>query len=357
MKKIFTLCVLAIALLGTPFTDAQAQEQARKQTTDNHRNDLINTLKERIKLYGYVQTGYTYEETAGEKTNTFDIKRAIVWANAQITDQWTAQLMYNFGGTSSVGKSTGGKILEAWTAYRICPELQIQVGQFKTPFTIENPLSPCTLETIDCNAQMVSYMLGGLIGNHGGRDLGLMVFGELFNKTIKYELALMQGQGLNFTDGNNQKEFVGKLSAKPAEWLLLSVSTMQGTGYCTTARTDYNTVAAGENFKRTRYAAGAQLDLKPLSLRTEYLAGKDGDVKMDGFYASTTIHLCKCLDAIASYDYANYNHDTQAKETRLTGGLQYWFYPQCRLQAQYQFRTPKHGDDTNRIQMQLQIRF
>lgn len=346
MKKILTLCALALSM---NLTYAQ-------QAENNHRKDLINTVKERVKLYGYVQAGYTYSDMGGEKSNTFDIKRAIIWGHAQITDQWSAQLMYNFGGTGTVNKATAGKILEAWTQYDFIPQLRIRVGQFKTPFSIENPMSPTSLETIDCNAQVVNYLLGGLIGNHGGRDMGIMVEGDLFGKTLDYSLAVMQGQGLNVKDGNNQKEFVGRLSVYPIDCLQISGSFMTGTGHATTPQA-YNAIVAGENFKRERWAVGALLKLKPFTLRSEYLNGKDGNVRIDGVYASTTIHLIKKLDAIGSYDYINRNHDLGAKQTNITGGLQYWFYPQCRIQAQYTYSDRKLGVCGHAIQTQLQVRF
>ena len=59
-------------------------------------------------------------------------------ARGKITDKWSAYFMYSFANT--------GKILEAYTEYRFLPQLTARIGQFKTMYTIENPMSPCFVE-------------------------------------------------------------------------------------------------------------------------------------------------------------------------------------------------------------------
>ena len=48
-------------------------------------------------------------------------------------------------------------ILEADTEYRFLPQRTARIGQFKTMYTIENPMSPCFVELINCYSQAVSY--------------------------------------------------------------------------------------------------------------------------------------------------------------------------------------------------------
>ena len=96
-------------------------------------NDVVNTLKDRISLAGYAQVGYTYDD-ADDGSNTFDIKRVIFMAQGKITDRWLCYFMYSFANT--------GKILEAYTEYKFLPQLTARIGQFKTMYTIENPMSP-----------------------------------------------------------------------------------------------------------------------------------------------------------------------------------------------------------------------
>ena len=131
MKHILLSCLL---LLCGGYT-LKAQENTKTA------NEVINTLKERITLQGYAQVGYTYDDQNGG-SNTFDIKRVIFMASGQITDKWLCYFMYSFANT--------GKILEAYTEYKFLPEIKVRLGQFKTMYTFENPISPCYVELINC---------------------------------------------------------------------------------------------------------------------------------------------------------------------------------------------------------------
>ena len=120
MKRILLSCLLILFIYTL-------------KAQDTHLNDVVNTLKERISLAGYAQVGYTYDDAGEKASNTFDIKRVIFMARGKITDKWSCYFMYSFANT--------GKILEAYTEYQFLPQLTARIGQFKTMYTIENPMS------------------------------------------------------------------------------------------------------------------------------------------------------------------------------------------------------------------------
>lgn len=75
----------------------------------------------------------------------------------------------------------------------------------QTMYTIENPMSPCFVELINCYSQAVNYLAGingsdPLYGSASGRDMGLLIYGDLFNSLMTYNLAIMNGQGINLKD-------------------------------------------------------------------------------------------------------------------------------------------------------------
>ena len=165
MKNTFLLTFALILLAGSPL---KAQEKEEAATL----NKVVNTLKERITLAGYAQLGYTYDDAA-KKMNTFDIKRIIFMAHGKITDRWTCDFMYDF--------YNGGMLLEVYTDYRILPGLKVRIGEFKVPYTIENELSPTTVELINCYSQSVCYLAGVsgsdvACGMTSGRDIGATDF-------------------------------------------------------------------------------------------------------------------------------------------------------------------------------------
>ncbi len=402
--------LLLASLLCLGFTMAYAEEATPKE--GNTLKEITNTLKERITLQGYIQVGYSYDDKA-KKTNSFDVNRAILMARGQITDRWSCYFMYSLAGT--------GKILEAYTEYRFLPGLTARLGQFKTQYTLENPISPCYTELVSCYSQAVAYLAGTNSSNplnaaNGGRDMGLLIYGDLLNSFLSYNLAVMNGQGINVKDKNNHKDIVGGLYLHPLKGLTVGVmngqginvkdknnhkdivgglylhplkgltvggSFIQGKGNAVAVSAINPDIAIGDNYKRNRWAIGASYKSKPIDLRSEYLAGKDGHVKSNGYYCTASVHVlpkfdvvasyghvksngyyCTAsvhvlpkFDVVASYDYLNRNKAIGDKQTNYVAGIQYWFYPKCRLQAQYTYRNPKHGENSNLIQAQIQVRF
>lgn len=338
MRKVllFTLALLTMGSL-------MAQETLNK---------VVKTFKERINLEGYAQLGYTYNDVAGP-TNTFDVKRIIFMATGKITNQWSCYFMYDF--------AAGGTLLEVYTDYKFMPGLNARLGQFKTPYTIENMISPSTVELINCYSQPVSYLAATngsdkLCASNGGRDVGLMVYGDLFKNLFTYKLALMNGQGINTKDKNNQKDVVGYLMVNPTKWLSVGGSFIKGKGYAM-ADSEQAGIKVGENYNRNRWSVGAVLTGRTASLRTEYMAGEDGPLKSRGIYATGCAQIVPKLEVIASYDYFNRNTMIGDKQSNYVAGLQYWFYPKCRLQAQYTRQEPTFGEGSNLVQAQVQVRF
>jgi predicted porin len=185
-----------------------------------------------------------------------------------------------------------------------------------------------------------------------------MIQGDLWNNWLHYQLALMNGQGINLKDQNKNKDVVGNLMVKPLKWLSVGGSFIQGKGHALAAGNMVPGIAQGDDYTRNRWAAGATVETKPVSLRSEYLKGKDGGVKSEGFYAVASFHLIpNKADAVASYDYFNGNKSLGNQQTNYVAGVQYWFYPKCRLQLQYTFRNVKEGENSNLIQTQIQVRF
>lgn len=342
MKKKLTTCLLLLSVAG--FLGAQ------EKTADK----VMNTLKERLTVEGYSQLAYTYDDTEGAKANTFEVKRAILMLRGKVTDRWSVYFSYNFANTS--------RILEVYTEYKFMPELSVRLGEFKTMFTFENPMSPCNTELINVYSQATNYLTGNdssdpLYGGNAGRDIGLMVYGDLFDKLFNYKLAVMNGQGINKKDGNNQKDIVGTLIANPTGWLAIGGTFVKGTGHAVGTSAINPDIQVGDNYTRNRWSAGAMLKFRPVDIRTEYLHGKDGNVRSDGYYAVASVHVCPKIDVIAAVDYFNRHKALKDWQANYVIGAQWWFYPKCRLQLQYTYRDPHLREASNLLQTQVQVRF
>ena len=359
--KLFRRATLAVALAAMSSTAAMGQDKGSQP-------DWLQDLTSRITLNGYAQGGWAYQDINGQKTNTYNLKRTLLWAKARITDRWSFLFMHDF---SSV-------VQEFYTDYRISNDrsLSVRLGQFKHSYSTENPLSPTQLELVDVYSQAVLYLAGEgpdpLNGVNYGRDMGLMVYGDLFDNFLHYELALMSGQGINRRDQNNQKDFIAKLEVRPIDGLRIVGSGYLGTGNAVGTAAWNPGISMGDNYKRNRYSIGAEYksapytgskykEARPISVRAEWLGGEDGEVGSRGGYVTTAIPVVDALDIVASGETFDRNTDVDGwDQTNLTIGMQYWFYKKCRLQLQYTRCLCGENistKDYNWIQAQVQVAF
>ncbi|MCR5395821.1 MAG: porin [Bacteroidales bacterium] len=339
--------------------------------------DWSKELKERITINGYAQAGYTFTATDGVKSNTLDLKRTLLWAKARITDRWSFLFMTDFN----------SQVQEFYTDYRVTEgkELTVRFGQFKNQLSMENPLSPVTLELIDVCSQGVTYLTGcgsdPLFGVNYGRDLGIDLYGELYDGELRYNLELMNGRGINKKDLDNKKDVIVKLDWRPLDDWRFVASAQKG--YATAiAYSMYdivydsgypdNTIEVGETYRRNRWTIGAEYKSGPndywkersMTLRAEWLAGQDKDNTSFGGYVTGSGPISGQLDWVASVDYFNYNKgahfedgESNYDQMNLIGGLQYWFYRKCRLQLQYCFSDPWYSEPVHRVMLQTQVAF
>lgn len=360
MKKTSFRRTLAVIL--AVFSSVAAMGQQTKGETD-----WMKELSSRITLNGYAQAGYSWQDANGKQVNDFNLKRTLLWAKAKITDRWSFLFMHDF---SSV-------VQEFYTDYRITNDnaLTFRIGQFKNSFSLENPLSPTVLELIDVCSQGVTYLAGcgsdPLHGKNYGRDLGAMVMGDVLNNKLHYEFAVMNGQGINKRDGNNNKDLIAKLELRPIDGLRLVVSGQKGKGHAIGTAAWNPEIKEGDDYRRDRYSVGAEYKMgsfapgkykeaRPLSIRGEWLGGRDGKVDSRGGYLTACVPLTQGIDLVASYDYFDRNGKEYGwEQTNITAGLQYWFYKKCRMQLQYTraIRGFQLGDDYNWLQAQMQVAF
>ena len=326
---------------------------AMGQSSDTQKTDWMKELTDRVELHGYAQGGYSYDNAGGKTTSTYNLKRTLFWAKGRITDRFSFMFMHDF---SSV-------VQEYYLDYRITNDkaATVRLGQFKHSYSMENPLSPTMLELIDVYSQAVLFLAGEgpdpLNGVNYGRDLGLMVYGDLFDNKIHYELALMNGQGINRKDGNSDKDVIAHLEYKPTSNLRFVATGQKGRGHAVGTAAWNPGVKLGDDYRRDRYSVGAEWKSKELNVRAEWLGGKDGDVGSMGGYVTTSIPVAKGLDIVASADYFDRNTAMEYYQTNLTGGLQYWFFKKCRLQLQYTRCMSHFTDDYNWLQAQVQVAF
>jgi phosphate-selective porin OprO/OprP len=97
---------------------------------------------------------------------------------------------------------------DAYVVATPMPELNVQVGQFKVPFSYEGLLSKKYIDFVERAAVVTSTV-------SPSRDIGLMASGQLGGKLLQYQLAVMNGTGQNRSDNNGDKDVIGRLVLAP----------------------------------------------------------------------------------------------------------------------------------------------
>ena len=374
-SKFYVKATLAVALAIFSSTAAMGQETLKKDSTSTTTTSFfdkkwVKELISRVKLHGYAQAGYTYNHNPTISTNTFELKRALIWVEGRITNRWSVLFMHDF---SSV-------VQEYYTDFRITRNkaLTVRLGQFKNGLSLENPLSPTSMEAIDVYSEGVTYLTGcgsdPLMGVQYGRDLGLSLYGETNNGKFRYELDVMNGQGVNKKDGNGFKDFILRLEYRPVLGLNLVATGQIGRGHNILTNGNvsvYNpTIQNGQDYKRNRWTLGFDYKCKSFKAHGEYLEGIDSEVVSRGGYLTGSVPLgTPKVEFVGSYDYFNYNTTLGLDKHKVIAGLQYWFYKKCRLQVQYVYKSsyltgkPDSPDTqfvrgaNHGVMCQLQVRF
>ena len=323
----------------------------------------------KLTLFGYAQTQFDMTKTGPETKNSFTMMRVILMANAELTRKLSFFLMIDAASTQA-----SKHLHEYYAQYAFMPELKVRVGQFKTPYTLENIISPTLLGTVNLN-EGTRYMAGiagdPLYGNYVGRDLGAMVTGDAIKARdghyyLNYSLGVFNGAGMNLRDNNKHKDVAAMINILPTKNITLSGSFIIGKGNAQ-ANDMFGTIAEGTDYTRNRWSVGAEVNYKPMKLRTEFMQGRNGDINNRAFYAELWCRVFRNFDVVLDYDYLNKN-TSMSKEARdafpawtrtnnYMVGLQYWVYKACRISTQYIFSDRNTGPDTKAWITQFQIAF
>lgn len=318
------------------------------------------------KISGFVQAFYTanMDDQGNLLDNEFKIRRARLSIDGKFGERFSYKLQGDFSGTPA--------LVDAYLKFKACDAFSIQIGQFKTPFSLESPLNPVNLEIYDYGeaiTKLVGYKDVCGVGKLG-RDLGVMASGSLFavkkeGKTlyhvVDYSIGVFNGNGANFADNNNRKDIVGRLNIHPG----LKDLTLSGSYYNGKYSTD-----VVDRGTRNRWAVGAQYDNGSLIVRAEYISGVTGYntvADTNNIILSEDRFLSSGYYAVAGYNFKlgkeksqqlmpvlRYEHFTRdvslAKSgtTFYTAGVSYWPIKYVNIKLNYQLVQTHNliGDDT-----------
>ena len=204
---------IILALMALTAVSASAQ---KKQTIE------LPSWLSNVKLSGYGMTQYQYSGQKDAESNSFNIRMARIALEGRIADDfyWKTQIQFN-GNTSNLGSSP--RMVDLFAEWQKYDYFKVKIGQFKNPFTFENPMHPIDQGFMGYS-QNVSKLAGfsDRAGEHAsnGRDIGLQFQGDFLKNAngrnlLHYQIGVFNGQGTNTKDVDNQKNVIGGVWLMP----------------------------------------------------------------------------------------------------------------------------------------------
>lgn len=307
--------------------------------------------EEGVNLFGFFQPQYDIKFTEPDNSNTFKFKRARIGVTGNIPYDFSYYVVLE---NSAFVSGTGNPyLLDAFITYKRFKWAKVSVGSFKQPFGMEVNTSCSGLYTIER-----SFASDQIVAPQ--RDMGIMILGGDKESVINYSFAIMNGRGLGVADNNTSKDYIGRITFRPFEFLRFGGSYRYGF-----PNTDdkYRTTFAGEievshsNFlmqgeyiyDRGDYnrAAGGGCGSDPLTLGYE----------RSGAYVQAMYMTSWNLQPVAKWEY----FDTGINDVEfsiLTFGANYWFNDWTRIQVNYRYRAENPTEISNdEVLVQLQVKF
>lgn len=180
----FLISAFALAPLCAPAQDAPVPAQAvpAADASSSGGKKIVIELPElptsedvRLRFTGLVQAQYVYATASGGSAGDregFSLRRTILGVSAELGDDWSAKLTYEFDSTQDGGSADNGYVDTATISRKFGSAGTLSVGHKKAHFMLEeySPSSqfPCLERSINSNFVTNNVYARGLSGSHIG---------------------------------------------------------------------------------------------------------------------------------------------------------------------------------------------
>lgn len=387
MKKYLFLPLLLLA------ASAHAENNGNENTTGNESETtditilaprdsvssqtpkILRDMKPTMKFGGYIIGKFNWrDEDNTEENGGFDLRFLRLYVDGKVYQDFYYKFQLEVNGAP--GEDKGPRIVDAFVEWQKFDCFRVKMGQFKRSFGFENPYSPLNvgLGTYS-QATMKLASIGDRNGEHksSGRDLGLQVQGDLFpaedgHKWLHYQIGVFNGQGINHTDKDKQKDLIGGLWISPIKNLCIGGFGWNGTY----VNEKYNANAPGntqKKVKRVRWGAGVKYE-SDWSVRGEYMSSVGGvttDVtqprRSDAWYATLGAPVMKNLKIYGRYDCYRAAKTWNSLKTDYGLAANYYLGKNLIFQLNYTFTDDRSRQNTakdrfyNTLDFQVTARF
>lgn len=317
---------------------------------------------ESIKFSGYGMVQYQASDKKDDEKNFFNLRLVRLALEGRVHKDfyWKAQMQIN-GNTydpDNDKSKTDIRLVDLFGEWQKFEFFRVKAGQFKRPFTFENPMHPIT-QGFMSYSQGVSQLSGfsDRTGEQGsnGRDIGVQIQGDFLKvgerNLLHYQVGVFNGEGINQKDKDNRKDIIGGLWVMPVDGLRIGAFGWTG-----------SRAGVGE---KNRYAISGEYAKNDWTFRSEYIHsqgyGKDvslGD-KADALYALCIAPIIKKkLHVKARYDVYRESKQWTTSKAFYEIGADYSFTKNLQLNLEYARVVERKGDyNYNLVDVELDFRF
>lgn len=343
-----------------------------------------------VKLSGYGIVQYQASTQENAKSNSFNLRLGRISLDGRIAKDfyWKAQIQFN-GNTSTLG--TSPRLVDLFAEWQKYKFFMVKAGQFKRPFTFENPMHPID-QGFMSYSQNVNALAGfsDRAGAHAsnGRDIGVQIQGDVLKNAngrelLHYQMGVFNGQGINTGDVDQQKDLIGGLWVMPVKGMRIGafgwIGSYSRKGDWIEGRPLDIVEHKGEvhRLQQRRYAFSAEYKVNDWTFRSEYIHStgkafsktgvtKDNDAnvndaigdKADGVYALAIAPVVKKkLYAKARYDMYRPTGDWDRAKTQYEVGLNYLFHKNFQINAEYALVNNRALDKHNYSVFDVELAF
>ena len=294
---------MLLALLATAFSlTSKGQLAMNEEYQDGYDHSLQNYITEKIsqlkdkqdekvkegkkkwkmadyvtvpKFGGYIVGTYKYNSQEGKNGGDgFGLRYLRLYLDGTVLKDFKYRVQMNVSGEP--GSKNGARVIDAFISWQKWAPLGIKLGEYKRCFTFENPMNPWDIASGDYT-QLTKHFtgMGGDLyqgaANSGGRDLGVQIYGDAFKvgKTqyylLHYQAGIYNGQGINTSDKDKEKDYIATVQLQPLKGLYVGVFGWSGSFFDGAQSNYFKRWAAGVSYEglfsaRAEYARNIYAD-------------------------------------------------------------------------------------------------
>ena len=294
---------MLLALLATAFSlTSKGQLAMNEEYQDGYDHSLQNYITEKIsqlkdkqdekvkegkkkwkmadyvtvpKFGGYIVGTYKYNSQEGKNGGDgFGLRYLRLYLDGTVLKDFKYRVQMNVSGEP--GSKNGARVIDAFISWQKWAPLGIKLGEYKRCFTFENPMNPWDIASGDYT-QLTKHFtgMGGDLyqgaANSGGRDLGVQIYGDAFKvgKTqhylLHYQAGIYNGQGINTSDKDKEKDYISTVQLQPLKGLYVGVFGWSGSFFDGAQSNYFKRWAAGVSYEglfsaRAEYARNIYAD-------------------------------------------------------------------------------------------------